>query len=45
MPVIPDRVSYEELMQILVCESSNLTLVQKIEILSGFEQAIAGLIG
>jgi hypothetical protein len=26
MPVIPDKVSYEELMQILVCEASNLTL-------------------
>ena len=36
MPVIPDEISYEELMQVLVCEASNLTLVQKLEMLSRF---------
>jgi hypothetical protein len=39
MSVIPEQVSYEELMQVLVCESSNLTSVQKFERLSKFEQA------
>jgi hypothetical protein len=45
MPVIPDKVSYEELMQILVCEASNLTLVQKFEMLSRFEEAKQARLG
>ena len=45
MPVIPDEVSYEELMQVLVCEASNLTLVQKLEMLSRFKKTEQARLG
>lgn len=45
MSVVPDKVSYEELMQVLVCKASNPTLVQKFEMLSRFEEAKQARLG
>jgi hypothetical protein len=39
MSVVPDKVSYEELRQVLVCQASNLTLPQKFEMISKLQEA------
>ena len=45
MSVVPDKVSYEELMQVLVCQASDLTLVQKFEMISKLQKAKQAKLG
>ena len=45
MSVVPDQVSYEELMQVLVCQASDLTLAQKFERISKLQEAKQAKLG
>ena len=45
MSVVPDKVSYEELMQVLVCQASNITLAEKFEMISKLQEAKQAKLG
>ena len=45
MSVVPDKVSYEELMQVLVCRASDITLAQKFEKISKLQEAKQAKLG
>ena len=45
MSIVPDKVNYEELMQILVCQASDLTLAEKFEMISKLQEAKQAKLG
>lgn len=45
MSVVPDKVSYEELRQVLVCQASDLTLAEKFEMISKLQEAKQAKLG
>ena len=45
MSVVPDKVSCEELMQVLVCQASDLTLAEKFETISKLQEAKQAKLG